>query len=84
MLLQQGLQRVQALAAGLSAAEQRLQQQAAQVAAAAAAVQREQTYQQQVVADKLGSLCFNVGGTRFEVRMGEDHADSIHCQFVAA
>jgi hypothetical protein len=67
MLLQQGLQRVQALAAGLSAAEQRLQQQAAEVAAAAAAVQREQTYQQQVARDKLGSLCFNVGGTRFEV-----------------
>jgi hypothetical protein len=67
MLLQQGLQRVQALAAGLSAAEAQLQQQAAHLAAAAAAVQREQTYQQQVAGDNLGSLCFNVGGTRFEV-----------------
>lgn len=70
LLLQQGLQRVQQLAAGLSQAEQRLQQQVAQVAAAAAAVQREQCCQQQIAGDTLGSLTFNVGGKYFQVCRG--------------
>lgn len=78
-LLQQSLQQVEAMAASLAAAEQQLQRQAADLAAAAAAVQREQTYQQQVLEDKLGSLPLNAGGVHFEVRT----APSLPCALYA-